>query len=167
MNSKKSLIEELRNGGKAFLEEYTGLEGEWTRSSDKEIELTIKKKTENGFDVVLYADKREAIVFGQGAHIHMERCNDPHEVASYALGLTYDLLSKRMRIIEYTVSGRPYKWKMQTFIDGKWRTNTIIRLFVWTMFRNKKQRIYQNGQLSVWGKMVEQGVEGDAVDRAP
>jgi hypothetical protein len=113
------------------------------------IELTIMKKKDEGFDVVLCVSNQEIIVFAEGAHVHLYNERNSDDVVSSALELTYDLLTKNMRVIEYSVSEKPYKWTMQTNVNGRWETDVVTRLFTWSLFCSKKSRILQNDQLPI------------------
>ncbi|HNW91841.1 MAG TPA: hypothetical protein PKM88_02910 [bacterium] len=150
-----TLIEELQQGGELFQKTYNALHVCWTKPNDGEIEFRISKTADGGFDVILHANDKEIIVYGLGAHQHIDAEQTPCATVDRALGLTYDLLTPNMRIAEYAVAGKPYQWKMQILINDTWKTYATTRLLTWTLFRKTSKTIFQNSQLPIREEAVE------------
>ena len=131
---------------KAFFTRFPNLNPKWiTDSTWADLELEIPSQKESGFDVFASIQGDEITVFGGGcSHQHLNLESDTERLASEAFGLIYDLLSPGMRVIEFTAGGKPYKWKMQTQIDGEWHTDIITGLMCWRLFSKKAQRVLQN-----------------------
>ena len=150
------LTRTFRSLAEKFFARYPELKPKWlSHSTWADLELEIPPQDNTGFTVTACIRDDEIIVFGAGSHQHITRERDHERLVAEAFGLIYDLLSPGMRVIEFTAGGKAYRWKMQTLVNGEWRTEITTALFVWRFFAKKEQRILQNKAVPLRERMVE------------
>lgn len=157
MMNETDITRRFRDVAREFFARYPSLNPRWpTNSKWADLELEIPPQDDSGFSVSASIRGEEIVVFGAGSHQHLTLQKDAERLVSEAFGLIYDLLSPGMRVIECTAGGKPYRWYMQTEVDGEWRTDIMTALFVWRFLSKKEQRILQNKAVPLRERMVEQ-----------
>jgi hypothetical protein len=141
------LVGELTRQGRALLASYPWLRHSWEDTAGGGVRLTLPRADADGFEVSLEAQAAGLIVSGVGFHTHFDWYATAGEAVRQALGLVRDLLSPGMRVRELRASGRPYRWELQRFDGGEWRTQEVTGLLFWNYFGARSQRIYQNMML--------------------
>jgi hypothetical protein len=66
-------------------------------------------------------------------HSHFDWQSTAEEACIDALGLVRDLLSPGMRLVETSAGGRPYRWDLEVFDDGRWRLEESCGLLLYKL----------------------------------
>jgi hypothetical protein len=117
------------------------------------VTLTIPRRREDGFDVVVEAAQDGLFLFaGDGAHVQFDEILDPQrgsveDLVDEALGLARDLLSPSMRVRELRAGGRPYRWSIEYYHDSGWHAEHETVLLFWNYLGRRSERLYRNHTL--------------------
>jgi hypothetical protein len=108
-------------------------------------EIVFKKKSENGFDVIIGHHKNHLFLnTDRGYHEHFEAYEDFSGILSHVMESARDLLSKNMRIREISANGNPRKWVLEHFNEGTWKTKTFTGKILWNFFGRKTEKVFSN-----------------------
>ena len=123
------------------------LDYEWQNNNS---EITLKKISPNGFDIILSFDKNFIYLnTNTGFHYYPNVVVDFTQTLIEVMGLVRDLLSKNMGIKEYCSNGKPYKWELESLGNNIWMNEGTTRLLFWNYFGKKSQKIYFNETLPI------------------
>ena len=116
------------------------------RDQGTHMEVEFPKQSASGFDIALeIADAEMRIETDRGWH---EYWADPTaQDVENVLGLVRDMLSAACRLRERRACGSPYRWDLESLVDGVWRRDGTTGLLFWNYFGRRSQRIYQNDAL--------------------
>lgn len=115
------------------------LDYEWNNNNT---ELTIKKKSEEGFDVIVRFEV-ESFLIDTDIGWHDEFGNS-EERLDWLMGVIRDLLSKNMRIRVISSNEHPYKWIVELFNNSKWGGFLVKHLMFWKILGKKSEKFYTN-----------------------
>jgi len=108
-------------------------------------EITIRKKSEEGFDVILRSEDESIFIESDiGWHDEFDTSEKRLE---WLMGVARDLLSRNMRIKVFYSNGNPYKWIVELYENSEWNGFLIKQLFIWNIFGKKSEIIYTNDVL--------------------
>ncbi|MCE5323304.1 hypothetical protein LLG46_08315 [bacterium] len=106
--------------------------------------LHFPKRSDDGFDITVEVFSNEIIVSADGPHFHFDQVESPEDTVNDALGLTRDLLSPDMRILQKCTNGKPYKWSLQVLRNGTWHTEQTMGLLVFNIIGKRSERVFTN-----------------------
>jgi len=114
--------------------------------------VLFRKQTESGFDIKVSFDAPSQMISletdrGYHDHFHTEKFENRAAAFSCVFGIVRDLLTQHMRIEEIQSNGRPRKWLLQAFRDGRWATESSTGLLFWNVFGRRTHVYYQNDAL--------------------
>ena len=109
--------------------------------------LDIPKKSDAGFDITVEVFPDQIVISADGPHYHLNNYQSVDETVMAALGLVRDMLSNGMRVIEYTRNGKPFKWELQSFQNGRWVNEETTGMLSFNFWGKKGSRIFQNDVL--------------------
>jgi hypothetical protein len=118
----------------------------WSEEAET-LTLEIPRIEPDGFDVAVTASKSEILVIAGRMHSHFDWQSTAEEACIDALGLVRDLLSPGMRLVETSAGGRPYRWDLEVFDDGRWRLEESCGLLLYNYFGRRSTRVLQNTHL--------------------
>jgi len=126
-----NLIDEI----KSRLSKYPNAKYECNASS-----ITVLPGSENGFTVMLSLNHGGYTVSFDGWH---EDFKDKEEALDcFAFGL-----SDECRLKEYRRGSFPYKWTVESFVNGRWLQDSTTGLFLFPFWRRPRVRYLQNNLL--------------------
>ncbi len=128
-----------------LIESESALDYEWNSDNS---EIVFKKKTADGFDVSVGYDRNYLYIStDRGYHNHSEAPSCFEDILSDVMGEARDLLSSNMRIREISSNGKPRKWILEQFVDGRWNRRHVIGLLFWNYLGRRSEKIYSNDTL--------------------
>lgn len=90
--------------------------------------LTVKAKTNDGFDVSMIEEADEVAVFYEGWHEHFSSTEDA--IKCFMFGL-----SSKCRICVTRRGAKAYKWTLEAFEDGAWVSYGTTSLFFFPFWK--------------------------------
>ena len=117
-------------------------------SIEKENELTIKAKNEDGFEILIQQSNRENTIHFNSWHFHFENTQDgKNELIDY---LIFGL-SKLGRLKTYIRGDKEYKWTFETFNeeDKNWYEAGTTGLFKLNFWQKPEIKYHQNDWIDI------------------
>ncbi|HET9300226.1 MAG TPA: hypothetical protein VFO11_09780 [Candidatus Polarisedimenticolaceae bacterium] len=78
---------------------------------------------------------------------HLQQPDPSEQEIAHYLGLVRDMLSTACRLRERRAGGRPYRWELESLVDGAWRQDGTTGLLLWNYLGRRSEHIYQNDTL--------------------
>lgn len=101
--------------------------------------ITVKAQTPDGFDVSFHSGDGEYTVYMEGWHAHFDASQVDTALNCFAFGL-----SDCARLCVHSRGGRDYRWSLEAFEDGAWRTDSTTGLLFFRFWRSKTVRYLRN-----------------------
>jgi hypothetical protein len=101
--------------------------------------ITVKAPTADGFDVSFHCGDGEYTVYMEGWHAHFDTSQVDTALNCFAFGL-----SDGARLCVHSRGGRDYRWSLETFEDGAWRTDSTTGLLFFRFWRRTTVRYLRN-----------------------
>ncbi len=107
--------------------------------------MTIKKKSSEGFDIIVsyMNNEYDSIYIGTDIGWHDE-FDASKERLVWTMGFVRELLTKNMRIIEHRSNDKPYKWYVQIYESSEWKGFLIKHCVFWNLFGKRSEKVYFN-----------------------
>jgi hypothetical protein len=103
--------------------------------SEDRVELTLPRRRDDGFDVLVEIGNDEVIVHAGGAHEHLDA----------AVEFVEALLSPDTRVRELRSGQSAYRWFVEARRGDAWHVVCENGLLFYNYFGKRSQRIYRNG----------------------
>lgn len=115
---------------------------------ENEMQLSIKKENENGFDIRVIEGADDSVMFFNQWHWHFEHNSDDIDQLFLLFGYG---LSKHGRLKAYVKGGKEYKWDFESLnsVDKKWHvfgTTGTVNLKFWM---EQTVKLYQNEMIEI------------------
>jgi hypothetical protein len=101
--------------------------------------ITVKAQTPDGFDVSFHTGDGEYTVCMEGWHAHFDATQIDTALNCFAFGL-----SDGARLEVHSRGGKDYRWTLEAFEDGVWRTDSTTGLVFSAFWRKKTVRYLRN-----------------------
>ena len=133
---------------KEFLSDHPNISHSWSIDEDEDhCILDIPARSETGFDITIEVFPGRIDILAEGYHHHLDYLENADTTVMAALKFMHNMLSTRLRVVEYTRNGKPYKWQLQSCEQGKWITVETTCLLFFNFFGKKGSHVYQNDVL--------------------
>ena len=106
--------------------------------------IMVKAATQKGFDVMFEDTEDEYRVYFEGWHEHFEKTEVESALECFAFGL-----SDSCRIKEYSRRGKPYKWILESKVDGEWESDSTTGLITLNIFGKPDVKYLKNRVIHV------------------
>jgi hypothetical protein len=112
----------------------------------RHLQVEFPKQGPSGFDVFLTVTDGDVLLeTDRGWHLQQEGPSE-QQIEEF-LGLVRDMLSTACRLRERRAGGRPYRWHLESFVEGVWRRDGTTGLVFWNYFGRRSEHVYQNDTL--------------------
>lgn len=110
---------------------------------DEGASITVEARTPDGFDVSFHSGDGEYTVYMEGWHAHFDATQIDTALNCFAFGL-----SDTARLEVHSRGGRDYRWTLEAFEDGVWRTDSTTGLLFSAFWRKKTVRYLRNAVIA-------------------
>ncbi len=101
--------------------------------------ITVEAQTPEGFAVSFHSSDGEYTVCMEGWHAHFDATQIETALNCFAFGL-----SDSARLEVHSRGGKDYRWTLEAFEDGVWRTDSTTGLLFSAFWRRKTVRYLRN-----------------------
>ncbi|MGE0267085.1 MAG: hypothetical protein AB7S78_01335 [Candidatus Omnitrophota bacterium] len=135
---------------KKTLSKHPDITHTWSIDEDEDhCILEIFKQTETGFDIIVEVFPNKIHVNVESSFFDFTNFKSVEDMVQTAWNLIRDLLSPAMRLVEFLSDGKPYKWKVEFYNNGKWKSKSCSSLLFFKYFGKKTKTILQNKVINI------------------
>jgi hypothetical protein len=137
---------ELRAQARVALEGNVEVAHSWEQHHNV-VMLNFPEFPDGGFRVALEASDTGVVLTAGRMHVPFDDSESPVDDVRDALGLARDLLSDGMRLREIQFLGIPYRWYLESEVEGEWIVEHEMGLLFWIPSFVASSALYQNRHL--------------------
>ena len=145
MNRDPRLCQQFVREAKVLFRPFPEVAHQWSIDDDEDhCFLVINGRGNPGYDIDVEVYPQEITLSAEGWHHHHQRMEPIDDFVAEILGRIRDMLSPAMRLRELSANGSPFRWYLETCVEGTWRTESESSLLFWNRFGRCTERTYTN-----------------------
>jgi hypothetical protein len=119
--------------------------------------LELKGTKETGFDIDVQVYPETVMLTAEGWHEHYDATQPLEDFVAEMSGRIRDMLSPAMRIREELSFGVPFRWHLENWHAGEWKTESTTGMFFYPWFGTKTEKLFTNVVLPPRGQHLDFG----------